>query len=53
MIDSRERTVAVYTSITDYSIIDDSGKLSGRDVLPGLEIELAELFAELDRQPPT
>ena len=52
MIDPRERTVAVYTSITDYSIIDDSGKLSGRDVLPGLEIELAELFAELDRQPP-
>ena len=52
MIDPRERTVAAYTSITDYSIIDDSGKLSGRDVLPGLEIELAELFAELDRKPP-
>ena len=52
MIDPRERTVAVYTSITDYSIIDDSGILSGQDVLPGLKIELAELFAELDRQPP-
>ena len=52
MIDPRKRTVAVYTSITEYSIIDDSGILSGRDVLPGLEIELAELFAELDRQPP-
>jgi len=52
MIDPRERTVAVYTSITDYTIIDENGKLSGSDVLPGLEIDLAELFAELDRQPP-
>ncbi len=52
MIDPRERSVAVYTSITDYSIIADSGKLSGGDVLPGLEINLAELFAELDRCPP-
>lgn len=52
MIDPRERTVAVYTSITDYTIIDENGKLSGSDVLPGLEIDLAELFAELDRHPP-
>ena len=53
MIDPRERTVAVYTSITNYVILDDSQKLSGGDVLPGLEIELAKLFAELDRVPPS
>ncbi len=52
MIDPRERTVAVYTSITEFAIIDDTGTLSGGDVLPGLEINLAQLFAELDRHPP-
>ncbi|HQX49934.1 MAG TPA: Uma2 family endonuclease [Planctomycetaceae bacterium] len=52
MIDPRERTVAVYTSITNVSVIGETGKLSGGDVLPRLEIDLAELFAELDRQPP-
>jgi len=52
MIDPRERTVAVYTSITNVSVIGESGKLSGGDVLSGLEIDLAKLFAELDRQPP-
>ena len=51
MVDPRERSVAVYTSITDYVILDDTQKLTGGDVLPGLEIDLAELFAELDRQP--
>jgi len=51
MVDPRERSVAVYTSITDYVILDDAKKLSGGNVLPGLEIDLAELFAELDRQP--
>ena len=52
MIDPRARSVAVYTNITDYVILDDAMKLSGGDVLPGLEINLTELFAELDRQPP-
>ncbi|MCA9185365.1 MAG: Uma2 family endonuclease [Pirellulaceae bacterium] len=51
MVDPRERSVAAYTSITDYVVLDDSGKLSGGDVLPGLDIDLAELFSELDRQP--
>jgi Uma2 family endonuclease len=51
MVDPRERSVAVYTSITDYVVLDDAQTLSGSDVLPGLEIDLAQLFAELDRQP--
>jgi Uma2 family endonuclease len=51
MVDLRQRSVAVYTSITDCAILDGHEKLSGGDVLPGLEIDLAELFSELDRQP--
>lgn len=52
MIDPRQRTVAIYTSITQRTVIGETGKLSGGDVLPGLEIELSQLFAELDRVPP-
>jgi Uma2 family endonuclease len=52
MVDPRERTVAVYTSINDYEILDEDQVLSGHDVLPGLEIPLANVFAELDRHPP-
>jgi hypothetical protein len=32
-------------------ILGETGKLSGGEVLPGLEIDLGELFAELDRKP--
>jgi Uma2 family endonuclease len=52
MVDPRERTVAVYTSINDYEILDEDQVLRGHDVVPGLEIQLAEVFAELDRQRP-
>ncbi len=51
MIDPRERSVAVYSSINEYSIVGETEKLNGGEVLPGFEIELADLFAELDRQP--
>ncbi len=52
MVDPRERTVAVYTSASEYQILDESQMLTGHDVLPGLEIRLADVFAELDRRPP-
>jgi Uma2 family endonuclease len=52
MVDPRERTVAVYTSASEYQILDESQILTGHDVLPGLEIHLADVFAELDRCPP-
>lgn len=52
MVDPRERTVAVYTSASEYQILDESQMLTGHDVLPGLEIPLADVFAELDRCPP-
>lgn len=53
MVDPRQRTVAVYSSITEFVILDASQSLQGGDVLVGLEIELAELFSELDRQGPS
>ena len=53
MIDLRQRSVAVYTSIIDYTVLDETQQLDGGEVLPGLKIELAELFAELDRVPPS
>lgn len=52
MVDPRQRTVAVYSSITEFFILDAAQILEGGDVLLGLEIELAELFSELDRQGP-
>ena len=52
MVDPRERTVAVYTSASEYQILDESQILTGYDVLPGLEIHLADVFAEPDRCPP-
>ena len=51
MVDPRARSVAVYTSISEYKILDDAMNLEGGNVLPGLEIELGKLFAELDRRP--
>ena len=53
MVDPGERSVAVYTTINDYVILDESQTLTGHNVLPGLEIRLADVFGELDRRPPT
>lgn len=52
MIDIDRRTVAVYTDIMQYQVLDESQSLSGGDILPGLEISLSVLFAELDRTRP-
>lgn len=53
MVDPRERTVTVYTAMHDYVILGESQILTGHDVLPGLEIRLADVFGELDRRPPS
>ena len=52
MVDTRERTVAVYSSVTEYRIFNEDQSVGGGEMLPGLEVNLAELFGELDRQPP-
>jgi Uma2 family endonuclease len=52
MVDLDERSVAVYTDIMKYHILDEHGQLEGADILPGLVISLSEVFGELDRQRP-
>ena len=48
-IDSRIRTVAVYTSPERRVVLAESQSLDGGDVLPGFSLPLNDLFAELDR----
>ena len=49
-IDPRKRTVAVYTSLTHVVVLDIDDTLDGGAVLPGFELKLKDLFAELDRK---
>jgi len=48
-IDPRTRTAHVYTAPEQCSVLDEQGVLSGGDVLPGFELALRDVFAELDR----
>ncbi len=48
-IDPDARTVTVYTSPTDSTMLQVGDTLDGGIVLPGFTLPLAELFAELDR----
>lgn len=49
-IEPRLRTVSVYTSPEHPIVLGASEELTGGDVLPEFRLNLAELFAELDRQ---
>ena len=53
MVDPRSRTVAVYTSSENVTVADEERTLDGGSVLPGWQVSLSELFAHLDRQPPS
>ena len=48
-IDPRSRTARAYTAPGVCEELAEQGILSGRDVLPGFELSLAGLFAEMDR----
>jgi Uma2 family endonuclease len=48
-IDPDARTVAVYTSATDVTTLTETDTLDGGSVLPGFQLPLRDLFAELDR----
>jgi Uma2 family endonuclease len=48
-VDAESRTIRVYTSPTESRLLTAADTLDGGDVLPGLAIPLADLFAELDR----
>jgi Uma2 family endonuclease len=47
-VDPRTRTAAVYTSPEQRTVFDEGGVLTGGDVLPGFELPLRELFAEIE-----
>lgn len=47
-IDPETRTIAVYTSPSNFTILKQSDLLDGGPVLPGFTLRIAEIFAELD-----
>ncbi|MDA1233097.1 MAG: Uma2 family endonuclease [Planctomycetota bacterium] len=50
MVDPRDRTVAVYRSSTDVTVVREGGTLTGDAILPGWTINTGDLFAKLDEQ---
>jgi Uma2 family endonuclease len=48
LIDPRNRTVAVYTSLAKPIVLTGKQTLTGGDVLPGLRVPLRKLFGVLD-----
>ncbi|KAA1260158.1 hypothetical protein LF1_26970 [Rubripirellula obstinata] len=52
MVDPRGRSVAVFESAEQFTILNESDVLDGGKVLPGWKVSLAELFAALDRKAP-
>jgi Uma2 family endonuclease len=51
-VDPRDRTAAVYTSPEQCTVLDEDAILTGGDVLPGFELSLRELFAEIEGKRP-
>lgn len=52
MIDPRHRTVAIFTAAESVTIATQHERIDGGEVLPGWEVDLQKLFAELDRRAP-
>lgn len=50
IVDHVKRTVTVYTSPTDHTVLTDADKLDGGNVLPGFSVRLKEIFVELDEE---
>ncbi|HVX11215.1 MAG TPA: Uma2 family endonuclease [Pirellulales bacterium] len=49
-VDPARRCVAVYRSVNDFDTLTESDRIDGAAILPGFELPLAEVFAELDRR---
>lgn len=49
-VDPRGRTVTVYTSPDEFTVLDESATLDGADLLPGFTLPLVELFARASRR---
>jgi Uma2 family endonuclease len=50
LVDPRSRTVAVYTTVADAIVLDESHTLDGGEVLPAFSLSVRDVFAELDRE---
>jgi Uma2 family endonuclease len=48
-IDPRSRTAQIFTDVDACTTIDENSLLEGRDVLPGFQLRLGELFERADR----
>jgi Uma2 family endonuclease len=48
IVDPLQRIVTVFTAPDEFTILTDNQELDGGNVLPGFQLKLAELFAELD-----
>jgi len=49
IIDPQARTARIYHAPDECTAVDATGSLTGGEVLPGFELKLRDLFAELDR----
>ncbi|HWB11731.1 MAG TPA: Uma2 family endonuclease [Pirellulales bacterium] len=49
-IDPQRRSATAYRSATDFETLTEHDHLKGEAVLPGFELRLADVFAELDRR---
>lgn len=52
-IDPQRRSATAYRSLTDADPLGENDRLQGGAILPGFELSLSEVFAELDRRQPT
>lgn len=51
VVDPRKRTVRVHTAPDQSRLLTEEQSLEGGDVLPGLDLPLRELFAQLSEEP--
>ncbi|HEV3343129.1 MAG TPA: Uma2 family endonuclease [Pirellulales bacterium] len=49
-IDPQHRRATAYRSLTDSQTLTEHDRLKGEPILPGFELPLADVFAELDRR---
>ena len=52
MVDHRSRTVTVFRTPLDATVLSEGQTLDGGKVLPGWQVDIAELFGRLDRAQP-
>jgi Uma2 family endonuclease len=51
VVDPRKRTVRVHTAPDQFHLVTEDQTLDGGDVLPGLNLPLREVFAQLEEEP--